>query len=79
MIDILFDQYDGYYPKEYIKERVDLLFPERNFIFFQWPRDCDSPEMRQFEFEQIENFVKDGSKLNMFYLEKGSFEPCHLT
>ena len=35
LVDYTYTQYDGIYSKNYIKERIEILFPEKNFYYFK--------------------------------------------
>ena len=60
---------------QFIKDRVDQIFPDKNFYFYQIR---DSKEEMDHETAQAEKFVKDTIASPRFFVKSGEIEAVHL-
>ena len=60
---------------QFIKDRVERLFPDENFYFYQIRESKD--EMVK-ELAQAEKFIKDTIASPRFYVKSGEIEAVHL-
>ena len=74
LVEYLVKQYEKL-DKQFISERVEILFPDKNFYFFQLRSDLQ--EMQK-EWQQMESFVDDNINSPAFFMESGLLEPVHL-
>ena len=68
-------QYKGKVSRETLKQKVEKLFPDENFYFFQLRQN--EIEMKE-EWEQMKKFINDNIKCKRYFIEEGLLEPVHL-
>ena len=57
---------------EEIENKVEYLFPDENFYFFN-----TLGERPEEEDGEIKRLIENSIKSNKFYIEKGNLEPIH--
>ena len=61
---------------EFIVDLIEILFPRKNFYFYQIREDEEEIKLEQ---AQIETFIRDNINAPRVYIESGILEPVHLS
>ena len=75
-------------PLEDLKIRVEKIFPDKNFYFYQEKYNdiisknesllAEIQAEQKKEWQQMENFLRDNIESQRYYIRKGLLEPVHL-